>query len=238
VVIPVINEGGRITRQLEKMRRVGYLADIIIADGGSADGSTEKGRLRRLGVRTLLVKTGPGRLGAQLRMGYHYALVLQGYSGVVTVDGNGKDGVGAVPRFLEKLGEGYGLVQGSRFARGGAEENTPLSRLLAMRLVYTPLVSLLAGFGYTDATNGFRAYSKKFLLDARVGAFRKIFSTYELLPYLSVKAPRLGYKVCEIPVSRVYPKDGETPTKYGPVSGNLRFLKILLGLVLGKYDQR
>lgn len=46
--------------------------------------------LELYGVNTLLVKTGPGKQGAQLRMGLHFALTF-GYKGVLTIDGNNKD---------------------------------------------------------------------------------------------------------------------------------------------------
>ncbi|MGH6927473.1 MAG: glycosyltransferase, partial [Dongiaceae bacterium] len=98
VVIPVINEGARLLRQLAGMAALHLDVDVIIADGGSSDGSTEHDRLRQFNVRTLLTKTGPGKLSAQLRMGFAYALG-EGYAGIITIDGNGKDGVAAIPAF-------------------------------------------------------------------------------------------------------------------------------------------
>ncbi|HYV64696.1 MAG TPA: glycosyltransferase family 2 protein, partial [Myxococcales bacterium] len=60
--VPVLNEDGRLQKQLQKMQGHLDLADVIVADGGSTDGSTEPSSLRDSGVRGLLVKTGPGRL--------------------------------------------------------------------------------------------------------------------------------------------------------------------------------
>ena len=56
VVVPVINEGQRITSLLQRMaaQDVPRLADIIIIDGGSTDGSLAPGPLQALGVRGLL----------------------------------------------------------------------------------------------------------------------------------------------------------------------------------------
>src|SRR5206468_1277866 len=68
IAVFVLNEGERILRQLAKMQALSQSVDIVLADGGSDDGSTEAGRLASLGVRTLLVKTGPGKLSAQMRM--------------------------------------------------------------------------------------------------------------------------------------------------------------------------
>ena len=60
--------------------------------------------------------------------------------------------------------------------------------------------------------------------------------TYELLAYLSVRASQLGMKVCEIPVDRVYPKIGKTPTKISFFKGNSELLKILFKNLVGAYN--
>src|SRR4051812_17798370 len=67
VCLFVINEDGKLHAQLEMTRPFLAAADVVIADGGSSDGSTSQDLLEPLGVNTLLVKTGPGRLGAQMR---------------------------------------------------------------------------------------------------------------------------------------------------------------------------
>jgi dolichol-phosphate mannosyltransferase len=238
ICIPIINEGDRIKNQLSKMKNLNNVADIIIADGGSTDGSNDINFLKSLDIRTLLIKLGPGKLSAQLRMAYHYAVIKEGYEGVITIDGNDKDGVEAIPEFIDKLEEGYDFVQGSRFLPGGQAINTPMSRLLPIKLIHIPMISYMAGFKYTDTTNGFRAYSKKLLLDERIQIFRDIFDTYELLAYLSVKAPRIGYKVIDIPVTRRYPKSSKIPTKISPIKGNFKILKILINLMLNRYDMK
>jgi dolichol-phosphate mannosyltransferase len=238
VCIPVINEGSRIKAQLSRMQMLANEIDIIIADGGSTDGSIDPDLLRTSGVQTLLIKTGPGKLSAQLRMAYHYAIIKRRYEGVITIDGNNKDGVEAIPLFIKKLDEGYDFIQGSRFLQGGAAINTPLIRLLSIKLVHIPVICFLSGFRYTDTTNGFRAYSKRVILDSRIQIFRNIFSTYELLAFLSVKIPQVGYKTIEIPVIRQYPAAGNTPTKLSFVKGNFTILKILFFLILGKYDAK
>ena len=108
----VLNENGRLHRQLGRMRDVAGLPDVLIADGGSDDGSVDPDQLRELGVSTLLIKTGPGALSAQMRMLFAFALD-EGYEGIITMDGNGKDGVEAIPEFVAALTEGYDFVQGS-----------------------------------------------------------------------------------------------------------------------------
>jgi len=237
--IPIINEGDKILRQLERIKRfnLNQLTDVILCDGGSTDGSTECGILKQVGVNTLLVKKGPGKLSAQLRMGYYWAL-KRGYEGIVTIDGNDKDSVESIPLFVQALNEGYDMVQGSRYMEGGQAINTPWLRHVAVKMFHIPIISLAAGFRYTDTTNGFRGYSRRYLMHEDVQPFRNIFNTYELLAYLSVKAPRLGLKTKEVPVTRKYPGKGGIPTKIGFLSGNCDLLRILFEIVLGRYNPK
>lgn len=235
VVVPVINEGERIAAQLERMQPLADVADIIIADGGSTDGSLDPDALRDRGVRALLIKRDIGKLSAQLRMAFAFALE-EGYDGVITVDGNGKDGVDAIPSFVQALDDGFDFVQGSRFVPGGHHHGTPASRLVAIRAIHAPVFSILARHRYTDTTNGFRGHSRRLLVDPRVQVFREIFDRYELLAYLTVRAPRLGFRVTEIPVSRVYPDEGPVPTKMGKLRGPWELLEVLGHAALHHYD--
>ena len=109
-------------------------------------------------------------------------------------------------------------------------------RLIAIRWVHAPLISLSAGQKFTDTTNGFKAYSRKFLLDPRVQPFRDIFTTYELHYYMEVRAARLGLRLLEIPVERRYPAGEAVPTKIKGVHGPALMLKILLHACLGLYN--
>jgi len=236
VVVPVLNEGERIRSQLRRMADLDHGLDVVVADGGSTDGSLDEAFLREVGVRTLLTKRGPGKLSAQLRMAFAAALD-DGYAGVVTVDGNGKDGVEALPAMAGALREGYDFVQGSRFVPGGRAVNTPRSRYWAIRLVHAPVSTLGARHRYTDTTNGFRAHSARLLADPRVGVFRDVFDAYELLAYLPVRAARLGFRVTELPVTRAYP-EGEVPTKINSVTGHLDLLAVVLRAAAGRYAPR
>ena len=234
-MIPVINEGERICSLLERMHALAIdrFVDVMIVDGGSTDGSLEPAFLHASGVRGLLVKTGPGRLSAQLRCGYAFALD-HGYAGIVTIDGNDKDDPQAIARFIEALEQGVDFVQASRFVPGGRAENTPLMRDLAIRYLHAPVLSWCSGFRWTDTTQGFRGYSRALLLDPRVAPFRDVFMNYELLAYLSACAPRLGYRCVEMATTRRYPKSG-VPTKIGGVRGNLALLVVLFRACSGAY---
>ena len=235
ICVFVINEGERVRTQLQKMKPLTAMLDIVIADGGSTDGSLAREFLQSCGVRALLTKRGPGKLSAQMRMALAWCME-EGYEGVVVVDGNNKDDTSAATLFVAALQAGADHVQGSRYVPGGVAINTPFSRHWGVKLLHAPLIAAAAGFPYSDTTNGFRAYSRRFLLSPSVQPFRDIFQRYELHYYLAIRAAALGFRVQEVPVTRAYPKGEATPTKISPFRGNLLVLQTLLRACRGHYD--
>ena len=237
VCVFVINEGKKVQAQLQEMKKLASQIDIIVADGGSTDGSLELAFLESCSVRTLLTKTGKGKLSAQMRMAFAYAL-QENYQGVVVIDGNHKDDISAIPDFTSHLEQGYDHIQGSRFIPGGKAINTPFSRLIGLKILHAPLISISARHRYTDTTNGFRGYSSSLLSDPRLQIFREVFSQYELHYYLAIQAARLGFRITETPVTRTYPKNAKVPTKISPFKGNLLIIKTLLKAAFHQYDPR
>jgi dolichol-phosphate mannosyltransferase len=235
LLIGVYNENGFITRQVEKLQRYRGEVDILIADGGSSDGATSAANLRS-SVRALLTNDKRG-LSAQYRGAIEYALA-EGYEGIIMMDGNGKDGVEALPHFIEKLKTGYDLVQGSRFMPGGLHRNTPIIRLLSIRCIFNPVMRLASGFSYTDGINGFKGCSRSFLLDSRVQPLRDVFVHYNLQYYLNYIAPKLKFKTMEIPVSRVYSSAVSGHTKIRGIGAYMAILGELASTVLGLYNPR
>lgn len=235
ITIFVLNEGERIRSQLRKMRALSGQVDIVLCDGGSTDGALDETFLRANGVRALLTRHGAGGLSAQMRMGLHWCLE-QGYDGIVTIDGNDKDDSSAVPAFVAALESGADHVQGSRYVPGGRGVRTPLSRHLGVMFLHAPLISIAARMRYTDTTNGFRAYSARFLRDPRVQPFRHVFVGYRLHYYLAIRAARLHFRVLELPVTRTYPVSGDVPTKIKGLRGNVGILRTLWDSVTGRFD--
>lgn len=234
LVIPVLNEGQRIKNQLRSIALLSLDVDVVIADGGSSDNAINLEFLRSLNIRSLLTKTGRGKLSAQLRMAYAWC-IQEGYHGIITIDGNGKDSIESIPLFIQMLQKGFDYIQGSRYIPGGKAINNPIDRTFGNRFIHAPLISIAGKYKYTDTTNGFRAYSREYLLDSKVKPFRSIFVNYELLFYLSVRAGQIGACICEIPVSRSYPLNEKTPTKINDYRDKFKIFIQLIFAVLGKY---
>lgn len=234
LIIPVLNEGHRIINQLGKMDGISEKVDLIIADGNSSDGSLEYFKSHSKELSTILIKRGTGGLSTQLRMAFHYCLEKE-YEFLITMDGNDKDDSSGLDLILNELKNGYDFVQGSRFINGGVHRNTPFIRYFGIRFIHAPLTSIAALRWFTDSTNGYRGFSRRMLFDKKIGIFRDIFMNYELITFLPIAAGRLRYKVKEVPVSRIYPKDEPTPTKITGLKSYADLLKILFKSGIGSY---
>ena len=237
VYIFAFNEGAKLENQLSRFpapEARGY--DIMLGDDGSSDGSTPAALIARFGLRGITRLERNRGLSPNIKAGMDWTL-RQDYKGVVLMNGNDRDGVESVPAFLGKLQEGFGYVQGSRFASGGLHENTPGYRFWAIRLLHAPLFSLAAGRRFTDTTNGYRAFSIEALRAMGEGLFSDAFQKYEVEQYMAWKAVRLGWRSCEVPVARRYPADtkGQPFSKIRPGIGWWEMIKPLLMLLTRSY---
>lgn len=235
LLIPTWNEGDRIQIELKRLKDsdIPRKIDIFLLDAGSTDGSINDDFLKDIGVRAVLTIRMKGQANAY-KAGFS-KVSDEKYKGIVTVDGNNKDSVEQVMQFVELLENGYDFVQGSRFMKGGYHENTPFSRVLAIKLISNPLLSLSSGFKYTETMSAFRGFSMKIIDDERIAIFRDIFTSWESQWYLANIIPKLGYKVIEIPQTRVYPKSGKIPTKIN-FWGNVQIIGQLIKVVTGYYN--
>jgi dolichol-phosphate mannosyltransferase len=230
-VIPVKNEGARLHRQLERMccaeLREMHGIDVIIADSPSTDGSTDPSTLADYGVTAIVRGDNNVGLSNSLRAAFLYCM-SKGYTSIILMDGNEKDEPRFLPKFVDKLNDGYDFIQGSRFLEPNGESRTPRHRKFLIRFVHAPFFSLLAGKAFTDTTNGYRGFSARYLNSAVLNLKQNLMQKYELPYYLSWLACRAGFRVIEIPVIRVYPKTGPIPTKIVGLSAHWQMLKPLL----------
>lgn len=139
---------------------------------------------------------------------------------------------------VQKLKDGYDMVQASRFMKGGIHRYTPLLRLIAIHAIFIPLMAFGSGYWFTDPTNGFKGFSRRYLLDERMQVFRNIFKKFNMQFYLNYRPHRLGYKVLEIPASRIYAEDGTLVTKIHGLQTHLVMMLELIRTVTGAYNPR
>jgi dolichol-phosphate mannosyltransferase len=205
----------------------------VLLDDASTDGTSEVARQKGFEVIRQPERRG---VGAGIRTVIRYA-EKNGFDIVVIMAGNDKDRPHEIPLLTGPIEHGgFDLVQGSRYLPGGSSGNTPLYRQIATRWVHPVLMSLVTGQRLTDTTNGFRAIRVSVFKDKRIHLDQDWLNQYELEPYILFKLIRLGFKVKEAPVTKIYPPKSLGYTKMKPVTGWWSILRpiFLLGLGLKK----
>lgn len=189
VVIPVLNEcdslpllHGRVTAVL---RRLGVTYEIVFVDDGSTDSS--------VAVLTALVSQDPHMVSVEFRRNMGKAAALS--SGfrqargrvIVTLDADLQDEPEEIPRFLQRLEEGYDLVSGWKFPRRDPWRKRVPSWIL------NGLIRRATGIPLHDINCGFKAYRRPVI---------QAINLYgELHRYIPFLAHQYGFRMTEIKVT-------------------------------------
>lgn len=229
LVVCAHNECPKIGSVLDRVEALGHI-QILVIDDASTDGTTEL--LRERNIRTIRQERRCGA-GACVRRAVRFFLEHD-YDILVLMAGNDKDRPSEIDRLIGPILRGEAdLVQGSRYLPGGLTGSMPLYRQFATRYLHPVLFSWLSGLRMTDTTNGFRAIRRSILEDPAIDLAQTWLDRYELEPYLLYKTVRLGYRVIEVPVSKLYPSKSLGYTKMRPITGWWSILRPLLLLSLG-----
>jgi len=195
IVMPCLNEADTIEICIAKawraLREHGIHGEIIVADNGSTDGS--QAIATRLGARIVQVDA----------QGYGNALMggIAAARGKFVIMGDADDSYDflEVPKFVEKLRQGFDLVQGCRLPSGGGRV-LPGAMPLSHRWIGNPVLSMMVRHMFRspvhDVYCGLRAFTKEFFdrLEQRCTGM-------EFATEMIVKAGVYGARVAEVPVT-------------------------------------
>lgn len=224
IVIPVYNEEGNIKTlvegivyTLEKESILDY--EIIVVDDGSEDNTFKEVKLlHRTGKNIKVIKFNRnfGKSSA-LSAGFDTA---KGDI-IITMDGDLQDIPEEIPRFIDKINEGYDLVIGWRKKR----KDTITKRLFSR--IYNILVRVITNVKVHDSDCNYRAFKRDLINELVLygGLYRYIPSIIE----------SKGYKITEIEVKHMPRKAGKS--KYGITNTIKGFLDLITVKYLISYRE-
>ena len=195
IIMPCLNEADTLAACIGKARRAlneqEISGEIIVADNGSTDGSQTIAM--RLGARLVNVRD----------KGYGSALMggILAARGEYIIMGDADDSYDFLetPKFVEKLREGFDLVQGCRLSSGGGVVK-PGAMPFLHRAWGNPMFSFLARWWFRsplhDVYCGLRGFRKDVycLLDQRCTGM-------EFATEMIIKASLYGAKIAEVPIT-------------------------------------
>jgi len=195
VVMPCLNEADTLRQCIQKAREgldaAGINGEIVVADNGSTDGSQEIAR--EAGARVVPVEA----------PGYGNALMggIAAARGKYIIMGDADDSYDfrEVGKFVEKLREGYELVQGCRLPRGGGR-TLPGAMPFLHRWWGNPMFSMMARWWFSAPINdvycGLRGFTKRLYqqLDQRCTGM-------EFATEMIIKASMNSAKISEVPIT-------------------------------------
>lgn len=193
IIIPVYNEGKNIKATLLEITNkiIGQKNIYLIYDMEEDDTLPVIKEMIRNGVGLHLVRNiyGRGFINA-IKTGFACAAGER----ILVVMADSSDDLSNVDKMLAMFDQGYDVVCGSRYMKGGKQVGGPgvkklLSRLAGISLHY------LTGIPTHDATNSFKLYQKSFLSRIVIESA----GGFELGLELVVKAFVNGYRIGEIP---------------------------------------
>ncbi|MCD6403259.1 MAG: glycosyltransferase, partial [Candidatus Aenigmarchaeota archaeon] len=156
--------------------------EVIVVD-------KSKPPLKLKNVNALVVLQRTNGLGNAIKEGFEFS---RG-DVIVVMDADGSHRPEDIPKLLKKIREGYDLVVGSRYIKGGKAE-FPLHRKI-VSIIFNALSRLLLGIRTRDNMSGFIAIRRK--------VFEKLSPHpigFKINLELIYKAEKRGYKLCEVPI--------------------------------------
>ena len=218
VVVPFYNEQENIPplymKLTEVMDGIGEPYELIFVDDGSKDNTFKVlseiyEHDRRVNVVRLRRNFGQT---AALKAGFDFA---RGEV-VVSMDGDLQHDPEEIPRFLEKIAEGYDLVSGWRYNR----KDHWLTRQLPSRTANW-MMAKLSGIDLHDFGTTFKAYRREIIQEVQLYG--------ELHRFIPALASSTGAKITEVPIENLHRKSGKSNYGIG------RTIRVFLDLLIVKF---
>ena len=218
IVVPFFNEQENIPplymKLTEVMDAIGESYELVFVDDGSRDNSFKvlsdiyehDHRVNLVRLRRNFGQT------AGLKAGFDFA---RGEI-IISMDGDLQHDPEEIPRFLEKIEEGFDLVSGWRYAR----RDHWLMRQIPSR-VANWMMAKLSGIDLHDFCTTFKAYRREIIQEIQLYG--------ELHRFIPALAGSTGARITEVPITDLARKNGKSNYGIG------RTIRVFLDLIIVKF---
>lgn len=178
----------------------GHELFLLIADDFSPDGTGDIVKKLMKKYKNLDINEGPKKgLGAAYLRAMTYAIDKYNADVVVSIDADFQFDPHDLPKFINKIEEGYDMVVQSRYSGGGSiPHNWPIQRKVFSITANLFVRSVFMRFFIHDWTGGFRAIKKE--VYEKVAPEMKGYNGYIFQIAFLHKAVQKGFKVGEVPL--------------------------------------
>ncbi len=199
VVLPTYNEVKNIEKVLEELLKFDFL-DVLVVDDSSPDGTADKvKKIMEKEKRVYLIER-PRKLGLGTAYitGFRWGMEKE-YECFFEIDADLSHDPNDIPKFIEKLEEGFDLVIGSRYMNNKISVvGWDFKRLLLSKFANWYAIKILGLKGLSDVTSGYRAYRKRCL--EKIGLDKVKSNGYAFQIEMVYRAVKKSCKVAEVPI--------------------------------------
>jgi len=195
ILIPVYNEGQNIKLTLAEIEDKVKMPHkvLIIYDFDEDNTLPVVKELMDGNNHIVLIKNRYGR-GVVNALKSGFEMVEEGVILVTMADLS--DDLDRVDEMFRKINEGYDIVCGSRYMKGGEQKGGPwFKKLLSSTAGFS--LHFLTGLPTHDVTNSFKMYTKKVLHNIKIESD----GGFEIGMEIVIKAFQKGYRITEVPSS-------------------------------------
>ena len=205
IVVPVYNEDKAILRLFEEIEReIKYPKRVLIVYDFDEDTTIPVVKAHQTDysfeIKPVLNTIGRGALNA-IKMGMQTAKAEM----VLIMMADLSDKLDVVDKMCAMMENGYDLVCGSRYVKGGKQHGGPAFKSFLSRMAGLSL-NLLTKIPTHDCSNSFKLYRRSMLEKIEIESQGGFEIGLEIL----VKAYTMGYKIGEVPSEWFDREDGES----------------------------
>ncbi|ETA67435.1 glycosyl transferase [Methanolobus tindarius DSM 2278] len=204
VVIPTYNEKENISVLVNSLIQIfnsnNINGNIVIVDDNSPDGTGELADELATNYKSqihVIHRSGKLGIGTAHIAGFKYSLDNLNADLIFSMDSDLSHNPEYLPEFVKLSNQGYEIVVGSRYVKGGGVKNWGLHRRI-MSKGANMLASTILGIKVKDMTTGYRCYSKNVLQKLDLDAIKS--DGYSFLEEILYYCKKGGFSIGENPI--------------------------------------